>query len=161
MRGNPSLNPRVAMAALAVVSACAGSGCGVAQAAAASATMAGSVGEMLRLETEKAVADTRRRVAAAAPEPAADAKPGAVVDGQPRAAGPSGGASRSDILELLGTWRRGDTRAADLAVNGVVTQVGAGDQLGAYQVKAVATHCVHLLYRQRTEMLRCISGHKP
>lgn len=159
MRGNPDFIPRVAIAVWAAVAACAG--CGVAQAAGTSAGMASSVGEMLRLETDKAVADTRRRVAAAALEPAADAKPGATVAGQPRAAGASGGLAGSDTVELLGTWRRGDARAADMALNGVVTQVGAGDRLGAYQVKAVATHCVHLLYRQRTEMLRCISASKP
>ncbi|MDO8280690.1 MAG: hypothetical protein Q7T63_21565 [Burkholderiaceae bacterium] len=169
MRGNPSLLPRGAVAALACIAACACCAWGVAQAASAGvgmgtnagAGMARSVGEMLRLETENALAETRRRAAAAALDMAVEAKPGAAADGQFRAAGASGRSAHFDTVELLGTWRRGDGRTADLALNGVVTQVGTGDRVGAYQVKAVATHCIHLLYRQHTEMLRCISGQKP
>lgn len=161
MRGSPSLWPREAIAAMAAIIAWASCGWGGALAAGAGsgASMAGSVGEMLRLETEKALADTRHRVAAATQAPAPDPRPGAA--GSSGVAGTGSASLHADTVELLGTWRRGDARAADLAVNGVVTQVGAGDRLGAYQVKAVATHCVHLLYRQRTEMLRCISGAKP
>ena len=111
--------------------------------------MAATIGELVRLEAEKALEEARKAANVGAPAVAvpaffALAKPTRVVN--------------TDVIELLGTYSRSGKWAADLAINGVVKLVQQGDHAGVYEVTGVADNCIHLLDAKKEKMLRCIFG---
>lgn len=111
--------------------------------------MPATVGELVRLEAEKALEEARKAAQAGAPAVSppsmfAAARPTSVVN--------------TDVVELLGAYSRSGVFSADLAINGIVKQVQKGDTAGSYEVTGIAQHCIHLLDAKKAPMLRCIAA---
>jgi hypothetical protein len=108
--------------------------------------MAATIGELVRLEAEKALEEARKASNASAP---AVTVPAVFAVARPKVV-------NTDVIELLGTYSRSGKFAADLAINGVVMVVRQGDLVGVYEVTGVANNCIHLLDAKKERMLRCI-----
>ncbi|MDO8278739.1 MAG: hypothetical protein Q7T63_11485 [Burkholderiaceae bacterium] len=112
--------------------------------------MGKTVGELVRLEAAKALSELRR----SAPPPELPPMPAKL---QAPAANASSKPRNTDLVELLGTYKRGDQFSADLAINGVVSYVSKGDKVGAYVVKAIANNCAYIIDPTKVELLRCVA----
>jgi hypothetical protein len=113
--------------------------------------MAKTVGELVRLEAARALSDLRK----SAPPPDAPQMPIKVQP--PQALTSSSKPRNTDLVELLGTYKRGDQFSADLAINGVVSYVSKGDKVGAYVVKAIGGNCAYIIDPTKVELLRCVA----
>lgn len=110
------------------------------------------VGEMVRLESQKALLETQR---AAGPGPAGAIPVSAMPAAKPRIPPPPPG--NTDAVVLLGTYRRANFYAADIAINRVVSYVEAGDRIaGGYTVKSIGGNCVYLIDAAQLELMRCV-----
>jgi hypothetical protein len=109
-----------------------------------------TVGELVRLEAAKALSELRKSapVPELPPMPVKLQVPPATGNGKPR---------NTDVVELLGTYKRGDQFSADLAINGVVSYVSKGDKIGAYVVKAIGDNCAYIIDPTKVELLRCVA----
>jgi hypothetical protein len=115
----------------------------------AASDMPATIGEMVRLEAAKALAETR--------------KTAGLVDTPVQQSSlytpkKSTEVINTDRIELLGTYKRSEKFSADLSINGVVSFVEAGEKIGSYEVKGIGGNCLYLLDATRKEILRCVSG---
>ena len=107
-----------------------------------------TVGELVRLESARALADARK--ASNNPE---------VIQLRPSTPQKiTSVAVNMDLIELLGIVKRSGAYSADLAINGVVKKVTAGSRFGMYEVKAIGGNCLYLFDSGRKELLRCVAG---
>lgn len=109
--------------------------------------MPATVGELVRLEAQRAL-DEARKAVAAAPSPLKFERAPLAPQGN------------TDVVELLGISQRGQHMAADIAINGSVAHVQKGDRVGNYAIKAIGTGCIYILDPAQTELLRCVSPKK-
>ncbi len=112
----------------------------------ADGSLASTVGELVRIEAQRAVIEARKTVAGSSVQPAA-----------PTAFKKASESTSSDVIELLGIYKREREFSADVALNGVVRYVKSGDQLGSYAIKSIGERCVYLTDSNRAEYLRCVS----
>lgn len=110
----------------------------------AEASMAATVGEIVRLEAQRVLEDARRSVA-----------PPAATLSIPRV--PVAPQGNTDVIELLGISQRETSFAADVAINGVVTHVKQGDRVGHYSIKAIGGTCIYIIDPGQAELIRCVA----
>lgn len=112
--------------------------------------MGKTVGELVRLEAAKALSELRK----SAPQPELPPMP---IKLQAPPANAINKSRNTDLVELLGTYKRGDQFSADLAINGVVSYVSKGDKVGAYVIKAIGDNCAYIIDPTKVELLRCVA----
>ncbi len=113
------------------------------------AGMANTVGELVRLEAQRALAEARKSAPAAAGAPSATiftASKGKPAEGL-----------NNDVIELLGIYKREREYSADVAVKGGVRYVKQGDRIGSYTIKSIGGSCVYLQDAKQVELLRCVA----
>lgn len=110
----------------------------------AEASMAATVGEIVRLEAQRVLDGAKRSVA-----------PPAATLSIPRA--PEAPQGNTDVVELLGISQRERSFAADVAINGLVTHVKQGDRVGQYSIKAIGGACIYIIDPGQGELIRCVA----
>jgi hypothetical protein len=124
-----------------------GAAYGAAKAQSNDGRLAATVGELVQIEAQRVLLEARRS------QPGAPAQQAASAIVLPKATA----GVVADVIELLGIYKREREFAADVALNGVVRYVKAGDALGNYSIKSIGDRCVYLADANRAELLRCVS----
>jgi hypothetical protein len=115
----------------------------------ADTALASTVGELVRIEAQRALVEARKSSvsSAALPQEAS----------QPQAKFKMSAAPVTDVLELVGIYRRESEFAADIALNGSIRYVKKGERLGNYTIKGIGDRCVDFLDSAQVELKRCVA----